>query len=181
MDVFLKFRYEERDILDAVRLRTRGVERAALAIGAVAIFAAIYQLASRGAVRTFVWAVVVPALVLASLLAGTLAIVPKVLLRRRGMRAPRSLDASDEGVTITIGERHETIRWDDVSRVDRGARIYALYWGDEVMLVPRRAFRGRDREEAFSKLLERFVSARQREQGDAAADEQQEDRGQHDR
>ncbi len=180
MDVFLKFRYEERDLLDAVRLRTRGVERAAIAIGLISIFAAAWQLLSRGAVRTLVWAVAVPALVLVSLVVGTLAIVPKVLLRRRGMSALRSVDASDEGVTITIGERHETIRWRDVSRVDRAARIYALYWADQVLLVPRRAFRGADREKAFSDLLERFVSARQREDGDAASDEEQKEGAQHD-
>ena len=180
VDVFLKFRYEERDLLDVVRLRTRAIERAALAIGLIAILMAAYQVVSRGAVRTLVWAVAVPAVVLASLLVGTLAIVPRVLLRRRDMRAQRSLDASDEGVTITIGERHETIRWPDVSRVDRGARVYALYWADQMLLVPRRAFRGPDREKAFSDLLERFVSARQREDGDAAAGEKQKDGDQHD-
>jgi len=154
-DVFVKFRYEERDIANALRLRMMAVLRRRLEITLVVVVAIIGCMVS---FRLAPWLLLIVAGFVTTLVLGVLVVMPKVILRRSvRLRGPMSVDASDEGITITAAERFGTIRWSDCVRVEVDKRVCALYHGSEVLLVPRRAFRSAKREKAFLDLVARFV------------------------
>ncbi len=154
-DVLIKFRYEERDIANALRLQMTSALRRRPEV-LLALFVCIagcvtsYVLAP-GFVRVIVVGVT-GAIVL--LVASVLVILPRVTFRREAtLRLPMTVDASDEGLTVVKGAHAVTIAWRDCARVESDRRICVIRHGDEVVLVPRRAFRDAGREKAFFALL----------------------------
>ena len=153
-DVLVKFRYRERDIADALRLRMTSTLRkrpeTVLALVAFVAGCVVSYVIAPGLVRIIAVGLVA-AIVL--VVASVLFIVPRVVFRRReGFHVPVTLDASDEGLTVVRGVHAETIAWAD-ARVETNARIHVIQHGDEVLLVPRRAFRNAQREKAFFERL----------------------------
>jgi len=71
-----------------------------------------------------------------------------------------SVDASDEGVVVTLGSRATTIRWGDCGRLSSDARSHVLFHGDSgFLIVPRRVFRSPEKDAAFQALASRFIAA----------------------
>jgi len=161
-DVFVKFRYEERDVAGALRatmfasLRKRpDLWLAAIVLGGGLVVAARV---TTGASQILVIACGVA---FVSLIVSVLVVAPKLMFRRRAaLRAPMAIDASDEGLTIIAGTRARTVAWSDLVRVEKGANVIVIHHGEEALIVPRRAFRNRAREEAFIALLGRADQAR---------------------
>ena len=145
-DVIVKFRYEESDIAGAMRSR---LPLALVACALVGVAATIY--APGTATRAIVGAV---AGVLVLTVVAALVLLPRLAFRRRPeLRAPMTLDASDEGLTIVAGTSAQTIPWADCARVEIGRRVIVIRHGEEALLVPRRAFRSPERERAFLDFL----------------------------
>jgi hypothetical protein len=170
-DVFLKFRYEERDVRNALRLRLRGSarRRLALLVAGIAVLLSIltYVLAHGDATRAALSGAVA-LLGLFAALALTARLVPGVVFRRRpDLHRPMGVDASDEGLTITSGDRASTVRWSEVARVEHDARICALHHGTKILLVPRRVFRSARQERAFFDLLDHAQASREKRRFDS--------------
>jgi hypothetical protein len=160
-DVLVKFRYRERDLADALRLRMpllrSRVECVALAGLCVVAALLAGAVAPPGPALSLVRLVLGVCGVGFALAAGALFVVPKLILRRsENLRGPISVDASDEGVTYTRGDASGTIRWDD-ARVELDRRICALYHGEDVLLVPLRAFRSAQRRRVFLDLVAKLA------------------------
>ena len=153
--MLIKFRYEERDIANALRLQmTRSLRRRPEVL--IALFVCVgacvvsYAVAP-GFARVVVVAVAAAVVLIAS---SVLFVVPRMMFRRsERFRVPITVDASDEGLTVVMGVHAETIAWRDCERVDGDRRIFVIHHGNDVVLVPRRAFRNADREKAFFDLL----------------------------
>ncbi len=155
-DVFIKFRYEERDIANAFRARMIATFRKRLEV----TLAAVVCIA--GGILSFRYApilVVSLAVAIVALVIATLVVVPKLAFRRRAsFRVPMTIDASDDGITVIAGASARTIAWADCARVDVDRRMCVVHHGDEILLVPRRAFRNAGREKAFLDLVDRYAS-----------------------
>ncbi len=83
----------------------------------------------------------------------TFVVLPGVAFRRRpSLRAPMTVDASDEGITVTTGGSSQTIAWAD-AKIETSGRICMIHHGDELVIVPLRAFRNAEREKAFFELV----------------------------
>ena len=155
----MKFRYEERDLAGALRasmlasLRKRPQPAFAAIICAVAL--AYAANITTGVTRALV---IVFAAILVVLIASSFVIVPKMMFRRAQLRLPMAVDACDDGLTIIAGPKARTIAWGDVAAVEHGARVIIVRHGEEALIVPRRAFRNRERERDFVALLERHAS-----------------------
>ncbi len=160
-DVFVKFRYEERDIAAALRLRMFSTlrRRGDLALAPLVFVCACiatYLYVPAGPVR---WVIMAGGALLVGAVVATFVIVPRVMFRRRAaLHVPMSIDASDEGLTFVAGPLARTIAWSDCARVEKSTRICVIHHGDEVLLLPRRAFRNASRDEAFFDLVKRFAS-----------------------
>ena len=155
----MKFRYEERDLAGALRatmlasLRKRPQPAVAAIVLACAL--AYLTVATTGATRVIVLGL---AATLVALVVASFVVVPKMMFRRASLRVPMAVDACDEGLTIIAGPKARTIAWGDVVRVEHGARVIIVRHGEEALIVPRRAFRNRDRERDFVELLARYAS-----------------------
>jgi hypothetical protein len=160
-DVFIKFRYEERDIANAVRARMIAALRrrpelalAALVCVASAVVAYSYVPPSGRIV------IVVLAIAVVALVASTFVVVPKLAFRRReSLREPVTIDASAEGITVTMGATSRAIAWTDCAKVETSGRICMIHHGEDMLILPLRAFRNVEREKAFFELVERFAGA----------------------
>ena len=171
-DVFLKFQYDERDIVNAMRLRLSGRLRLEmLLVGLAGVGVALARAFGHG----WTW----PASIAALCVALLYAVIRAVMLAPPGMvgetfeaRRERpgtpegfrdttmSIDASDDGITVTLGPRQANIRWSRCVRLDSDARCYILYHGRRgFLVVPRRSFRTEKRDAAFRELVGRFVGA----------------------
>jgi len=160
-DVFVKFRYDERDVAAALRMRVVATlrRRSDLALApfvCVAACVAGYVYAPAGPARFAVMAI--SALVFVILVAS-IVVLPRAMFRRRlGLHVPMSVDASDEGITVIAGPVARTIAWSDCARVEKGARVCVIHHGaGEAFLLPRRAFRDASREAAFFDLVARHA------------------------
>jgi hypothetical protein len=70
-----------------------------------------------------------------------------------------SIDASEDGVAVTVGTRLTTIRWEDCVRLQVDAGSYILHFGARgFVVVPRRAFRNERRDAAFLELVTESMS-----------------------
>ncbi len=163
-DVFLKFQYEERDLADAVRLRLASVFRGRLDLPLAAVVCAvglvlIHEFAPAWMWRLAAWLMGIAAGAIVAILAWALRVVPGATFRKNAELAqPRSVDASEEGITITVGEKFATIKWRNCTRFESDRRLYALYHGEKgVLLVPRRVFRSEAQDRSFQQLLARLV------------------------
>lgn len=160
-DVFVKFRYEERDVESALRSQLFATYRKRLDIALAPLVVIVlcvmsYRIAT-GVARALIAAF---AALVVMLVVAAIVLVPKIMFRRRpSLRAPMTVDASDEGITVTTGAIARTIAWSDVGRVETGGRVVMLHHGEEVLLVPRRAFRNAERERAFLDLLKRAATS----------------------
>jgi antitoxin (DNA-binding transcriptional repressor) of toxin-antitoxin stability system len=158
-DVFVKFRHEERDVASAFRSAMIASlrKRPDLGLGTIVLVVglAVAMRLTSGSMRVIL-AAMVAAVVL--LVASSFVIVPKMMFRRGPLRVPMGVDASDEGLTIIAGMSARTLAWDDIVRVEPGARVIIVHHGEEALIVPRRAFRNRDRERAFVEMLARHAS-----------------------
>ena len=155
----MKFRYEERDLAGALRATMLASVRkrpqpvfAALICGVALAYAATI---TTGVTRVLV---IVLASSLVLLLASAFVVVPKMMFRRAQLKLPMAVDASDDGLTIIAGPKARTIAWGDIASVEHGARVIIVHHGEEALIVPRRAFRNRDRERDFVALLEHYAS-----------------------
>ena len=158
-DVFVKFRYEERDVASAFRsvMIASLRKRADLALALVVVTGGLvvaFRVTS-GVTRVIV-GMVVAAIVIC--VVGAFVVVPKLMFRRGALRVPMAVDASDEGLTIIAGTDARTIAWDACERIEQGARVIVIHHGKEALIVQRRAFRNRERERAFVDALERHAS-----------------------
>lgn len=154
-DVLIKFRYEERDIANALRLRMTSSLRhrpeALLAMVVCVAGSVVSYVLAPGLVRVIVVGTIAA---IALLVVSVLVVLPRMMFRRRAsLRVPMTVDASDEGLTVVTGARAVTIPWGDCGRVESDRRICVIHHGEEVVLVPRRAFRNAEREKAFFDLL----------------------------
>ena len=155
----MKFRYEERDLAGALRatmlasLRKRPQP-------AVAAIVCGFALAYTAQVTTGATRVLVIALGAAFVMvvASAFVIVPKMMFRRAQLRLPMAVDAFDDGLTIIAGPKARTIAWGDIVRVEHGSRVIIVRHGEEALIVPRRAFRNRERENDFVTLLAHYAS-----------------------
>ncbi len=158
-DVFVKFRYEERDVASAFRsvmlasLRKRADLALALLVVTGGVFVALRVTA--GVTRVIVGTV---AAAIVIVVVSAFVVVPKLMFRRSALRVPMAVDASNEGLTIIAGTDARTIEWEACERVEHGARVIVIHHGKEALIVPRRAFRNRERERAFVEALQRHVS-----------------------
>ena len=155
----MKFRYEERDIAGALRatmlasLRKRPQPVVAALVCAFAL--AYAAQVTTGTTRVLVFALAVG---FVALVASAFVIVPKMMFRRAELRVPMAVDASDDGLTIISGVKARTIAWADIVRIEEGARVIIVRHGKEALIVPRRAFRNREREKDFVALLAHYAS-----------------------
>jgi YcxB-like protein len=116
--------------------------------------------APAGPMQVLAWAILSALAALALTGLGMVLFAPKIVLRRRArFRGPMTIDASEEGVTLTVGASARTIAWTEFVNVEADKRMCVLHHGSELVLVPRRAFRNAERERAFLDLVERFVCA----------------------
>ena len=161
-DVFLKFRYNERDIADALRLRLRGRRRRIeiLLVGMLLLSLTLAsELVRAGSWRAVVWLLISGLGIVLVFVIVSRVVVPKMLFRRSDLRSQMGVDASEEGITVTAGDRATTIRWAELARVESDERVCALHHGTRVLLIPRRIFRSPKQERSFLELLERFAQA----------------------
>jgi hypothetical protein len=175
-DVFLKFDYDARDIFNALRVRVtrKPGGRATLALG-FAVFVAGAALVGTMApawVRLLaVWLVVLATVQMAFSLVR---IVPHAMFRKSSederwtaearsdfWNRKMSVDASEEGIVVTVGRRSATIKWKDCVRFASDARSHVIYHGASgFLVVPRRAFRNEKKDAAFRDLAARLVPGR---------------------
>jgi hypothetical protein len=65
-----------------------------------------------------------------------------------------SVDASEDGMTVTVGRRSASLKWSDVGRLTSDTRCHLLRVGASgYLLVPRRAFRTEKKDAAFCDLV----------------------------
>jgi hypothetical protein len=172
-DVFLKFEYDERDIVNAMRVRLSGRLRLGMilvGLGAVglgvahALGPAWSWPASIAVLSTAVLYTLVDALRIAppKMFGGAFEAQREAPGAPEGFRdATMSVDASEDGVTVTLGSRLANIRWADCVRLESSARTYVLLHGRKgFVVVPRRAFRTEKRDAAFRELVERHLGGR---------------------
>ena len=155
-DVLVKFRYDERDVARMVRSRALVALRARpqlpLALGACLVVATLTTIYAPSTLARVVVGVVAAVIVI--VVAATIVLLPRIAFRRRlDLRAPLTIDASDEGLTVVTGQTAKTMAWADCSRVEIGRRLIVIHHGEDAVLVPRRAFRDAEREQAFLALL----------------------------
>jgi hypothetical protein len=159
-DVFVKFRYTEGDVGNALRLRLRPQRKRVevmLAVLVAILAMAGYQLVYRMGPGGLLW-LCIPVVVVGCSLALAWRLVPRALFRRRTeFHRPTGVDASDEGLTLIAGDRATSIAWADVTQLEEDERMFALHHGTKILLVPRRSFRDEQHERRFVALLERFV------------------------
>lgn len=161
-DVFLKFDYEERDLADAMRLRMTSGFRGRFDLLLGVVVCVIGAAVARAFAPDWVWRLIAVLLglavvVIAALVFAALRVAPRVMFRRSSSSS-MSIDASEEGITITVGQRYATIKWRDCVRMESDARTHIVYHGAKGFLViPRRAFRNEKQDEAFRSLALRFV------------------------
>jgi YcxB-like protein len=164
-DVFLKFRYEERDVRSALRLRLRGSgrRRLELLLAGIAALTLILSYELAGSTERAILSAVIALLALVVAIVVAARALPGMVFRRRpDLHRPMGVDASEEGLTITSGDRASTVRWAEVARVEYDDRICALHYGTKILLVPRRIFRSPRQERAFFDLIERHASREKR-------------------
>jgi hypothetical protein len=174
-DVFVKFEYDARDIVNAMRLRLASELRGHVVLVLCAIACAA------GAVVFCVlgpsWGRYLAAwvLVLVGVQAAFTAvrIVPHSMFRKsaedqrltselRGdfWNRNMSVDASEDGITVTVGRRSATLKWRDCARFESDARSHLIFHGASGFLaVPRRAFRNEKKDATFRELASRLVGA----------------------
>lgn len=165
-DVFLKFRYVEGDVVNALRLqlKARGVRGLRVAAAFVCLLAAVvgWPLARRGAWTTLGFFAVGLVTVLSMFAAGVFVVLPRMFFRSRAdLRGPMGVDVSDEGIGVTAGVNATSIPWSDVARVDADARILAIHHATRVLLIPRRVFRSEQQHRSFFDLFERHQASRE--------------------
>jgi hypothetical protein len=163
-EVFLKFQYEERDFADAMRLRMVSAFRGRfdLAIGAAVCVAGIalsYAFAPAWMWRAAMWFVGVAVVGIVATALVALRVVPRVMFRKNAaLQSPTSLDASEEGITLTVGKRFATIKWRDCRRLEADKNAYIVYHGARgAIVVPRRVFRNDRQDESFRSLVTKFA------------------------
>ncbi len=180
-DVFLKFDFDERDIVNGMRVRLAGRLRGAL-LPLVSSMAAAGILAAIGPPWGRYAAVLLPAVALAGVALVAIRLAPPVMFRgppvekQRGMPPPEgfrdatmSVDASEDGIAVTLGPRLANLRWEDCVGVQTDPRCYVLHFGrGEFLVVPRRAFRNERRDAAFRDLLASCMRAARGEADDEA-------------
>jgi hypothetical protein len=172
-DVFLKFDYGARDIFDATRLRvaSRLRGRAALVVGgALGVAAAVFLLRTAPAwLRVLgAWLVAIAAVQWGF---SALRRVPHAMFRKSAADAAwtrearsdfwnrkMSVDASDEGIVVTVGRRTATLKWRDCAGLESDRRCHLVRVGATGFLaVPRRAFRNEKKDADFRALATRFI------------------------
>ena len=85
--------------------------------------------------------------------------------------ATMSVDASEDGVAVTLGPRLATLRWEDCVRLSTDRRCYVLHFSrDEFLVVPRRAFRNERRDAAFRDLVTSCMRGARGASDDAATE-----------
>jgi hypothetical protein len=169
-DLFLKFDYDERDVLHGMRLRLAGRStRGLVAVGLAAVaFAVTWETRVD---RAWEVAAGVLGLVLGVVLVATLRRAPPSMARvpldrpRAGVPEPEgfrdttlSLDASATGVVLTVGGRVATLPWSRFASIASDDRTYLLLLeGGGFVVIPRRAFRSPRRDAEFRALFDRFL------------------------
>ena len=174
-DVFLKFDYGVLDMARGARLRLLHAPggRVRLAAGLAVAVSALVLLAVLVYPRAPDWA---------RALAGWLLVLGSVhgaftafkaapyamFVRGTGARGPvvredlwsrkMSVDASEEGIIVTVGQRSATLKWQDCGRLDSDAWSHVIYHGAKgFLLVPRRAFRTEKQDASFRELALAFI------------------------
>jgi hypothetical protein len=172
-DVFLKFEYGARDVASVARLRVmqRLRDKPALVFGGLACIAAAAFVCAMAPVWARYLVAWLAALGAVHLGFSALKIVPYAMFRRsvEDQRKPMkaradfldrkmSIDASEDGIVVTVGRRSATIRWRECVRWVSDSRAYLIYLGATGFLaVPRRAFRTEKKDAAFRELASRLV------------------------
>jgi SEC-C motif-containing protein/YcxB-like protein len=172
-DVFLKFEYGARDVIDVARLRALQRLRAhpALVLGGLAGIGAAAFVCVIAPVWVRHLAAWLAALGAVHLVFSVLKTVPYAMFRRSSedQRKPMeargdfwdrkmSVDASEDGIVVTVGRRSATIKWRECVRLESNARSYLIRLGETGFLaVPRRAFRTAKKDAAFRELATRLV------------------------
>lgn len=172
-DVFVKFEYGARDILDAIRLRISSSPRGRAGLGAclvAALLAAVlFYEVGPGLIRHLVAWLAVLGFVHAAFTG--LRQLPHAMFCKSSEDArwtqqvrsdfwnrKMSVDASEDGLTVTIGQRSATVRWGDCRRFASHARAYLIGHGEKgFLVVPRRVFRNEKKDAAFRDLATRLV------------------------
>jgi YcxB-like protein len=140
--------------------RRRDAQLAAVVCGLACV--ATWLGATSGALRAIAGVAILLGVVIIAVVLVALVVAPRAILRKReSLRAPIGVDASDEGITVTTGDRSRTIPWSSCQRVESNRRIIAVFHGgdagEQVLLVPHRAFRDTRRAKAFVAMLEGHV------------------------
>jgi hypothetical protein len=82
-----------------------------------------------------------------------------------------SVDASEDGIAVTVGRRSASLKWRDFRGFESDARSHLLHHGAAgYLIVPRRAFRTEKKDEAFRELASRLVGAPEPPPADLPAD-----------
>jgi hypothetical protein len=174
-DVFLKFDYGALDMARGARLRlarSPGGPTAfasVVAAGALAVVLLVILIYP----RTPDWARLLSGwiLVLASV-HGAFTVfkaAPHAMFRASsGERGPvargdlwnrkMSVDASEEGIIVTVGQRSASLKWRDCVRLDSDGSAHVLFHGEKgFLVVPRRAFRTEAQDASFRELARTFL------------------------
>jgi hypothetical protein len=169
-DVFVKFEYDERDIANGMRLRLAGKLRGALlgvAVGVIGCGAAWtlgperLRSAALGGLLGAVLVFVIAALYKSppTMFRGTFTASREAEAGPEELRdATMTIDASEDGIAVTVGKRLANLKWSECTRLESDARSYVLSHGkDGFVVIPRRAFRNEKRDAAFRELAGRLL------------------------
>jgi hypothetical protein len=166
-ELLLKFRYEEKDFVDVARLRVATAFRGRLDLAAAGAICALGLVVGYLYAPRWVWQLAALGLGLAAALVATMLymavfVAPRILFQRQAGQLDMSIELSDEGISVVAGKQRGKIKWASCTGLEANARAYLLRHGDKAMLMlPRRVFRSERQEDAFRKLVDRFVGGRE--------------------
>lgn len=160
--VTVDFNYTEREYIAANRLFVFGTPRtlARLLLVASCVAVGFFSLCLLAGFPLWAAAATV-ALVEVSLFYNTLVNGPRRYFRGDPrMHERHEMLFTDEGITVRSRQAEARMAWGLYTRVIEGEQLFCLVYGKEIptaMIIPKRAFRSRQDEDAFRELLARHV------------------------
>lgn len=159
--VNLSFRYSESDFVRAMRAHYASRLRLRLDIVVIVVTVAFGAYLWRSPNSHLYGMVVVGiAAAFALMLVAAFAIIPSVVFRREPkFRDDYSLTFSPEGIHFRTAHIDSQLQWSMYSQALVDAYSFVLYYGARSFtVIPKRAFRSAEEQQAFEKLLTQHVS-----------------------
>ena len=152
----LTFRYEENDYVRALRAHYASHLMLRLDIvGTIIVGIAGAFLLGSARLHWLGVACVVIAVVFVLLLIAAFTVIPRLIFRREPRyRDEYSLTFSSDGIHFRTAHIDSQLQWSMYTRASITAHSYILYYGSrQFTVVPKRAFRSAEQQQAFERLM----------------------------